>query len=263
MKRQREETPKETEKKVKKEEILKKIVVTGNPKIKFNKNILEADDDIIMEIEGTTITVKSDAENSGNIIISNGNFSNFNNSGGYISSNGISISDNKIQLKSLGNRKIVIGGRDITKEVQKILDSKEIIKVKEEGIKIYDMSKYDIIIEKITTSGQSSIELNPEIISKKKLSVSSCGQSNIDISDLQCKSGDIHCAGQSRFGGDVMFDTCEISTSGQSSVSDILCKDELDANSSGQSSINVKVSKGCSVSKDKSGQSTIKITKME
>jgi hypothetical protein len=200
---------------------------------------------------------------NGNIVSvgKNSKINNFNNSSSYFS-NGTSISDSKIQLGSLGNRKIIIGGRDITEEVKKILETKQIIDVKEEKvIKSYDMKKYDIEINKIVTKDQSSIDISEEIINKKELNIKTSGQSTVKIEKLKLFKAIINCSGQSEVSGNMIMQECEIDTSGQSSVNDIMCNEEANLNSSGQSSIRITAHKKCQVSKDSSGQSSIKVTR--
>lgn len=227
-------------------QIITKVTVSGCCSVEFNKNEIKSDKEIEVKIEGDHLMIE-DADGGSEVV----NFSS--------SPNSFQFGVFKNTNKKISNNNFIYGSKGVINgvEIKNNVKSNEKTK-KKEGVKNYDMEKYNIKIKDIHTTGESNLHINVKIIDKEYLNVSTSGESAVRTKDLIVSSIKISTCGESKAYINGIFDTCVLSSSGESLIRGLTCTSHFEASASGESTIKANIHKNCFVKESSSGDSYIK-----
>ena len=166
------------------------------------------------KVVGQTLKVFNDDSSTININTGNGNVMNFGKGNVIITGNNVTINGKKVE------------------PTKKDKDKKSIKKI--------DLSKYNITLDRIILSGQSSIRGIDDSILDNTLTIACSGQSNLELRDTpDFSSITAQTSGQSHIRFNNFFSSSlSLQSSGQSSIRmSSVAYENIDKNTSGQSNI--------------------------
>lgn len=147
-------------------------------------------------------------------------------------------------------------------DVRKALERKE--QLEEESKKKYKFDGQIPSVQMVYATGQASVHFDKATLAGKDFEIQLSGQSSVSVQDGSHMSGmlKVNSNGQSSFSGAIRTKRSKLTSNGQSSIKGVHSQEACDARSSGQSSINVTTDAAASISKEKNGQSSVRVTKI-
>lgn len=214
----------------KEKQVLTKIDIRGRAHVIFSKNTITSDHNIKIEIIDDTILIQEEKR--------------------------IIVEKEKIYVKKLGDMRIIVEDCDMTDIIKKSLKNSD--NMVSEGLMCV-LNDHTINICQIDTIGPCTLEVDPTIISKEKIRITTMFDSVVKVKNLECETGVFVASGSSMITGNMIFDQADLFVYNKGIIEGVMCNKSACLSSNEYGNISIEAAKECRVKKYVDGKGLIKV----